>query len=113
MPEAKNTWAVILRCDFCRGRFIIRRATVDQFSILQSAHTCPYCGTRPYEGRAHALADIIPDALPVYRKTAVGDTWHFEQSCVQWPIDRYLELDGAPRIGEICGECRARMTKRH
>src|ERR1041384_4412020 len=108
MAEGKGTWAVGLRCGSCRGRFIVRRVTVERISLLQITYTCPNCGTRPYEGRAHALADLITDSFPTYRKTPDGDTWHFDPSCVYWPDHDYVELDGSPRVGELCTECRVR-----
>jgi hypothetical protein len=108
MAEGKKSWAVVLRCRSCNGRFTMRRVTVAQINLLQISTTCPTCGTRPYEGRPHALAGLIADSFPTYRKTPDGDTWHFEPSCVYWPDDDYLELDGVPRVGELCTECRVR-----
>jgi hypothetical protein len=108
MAEGKGTWAVALRCRSCDGRFIIRRVTVERINLLQISFTCPHCGTRPYEGRPHALADLITDSLPTYRKKRDADTWHFDPSCAHWPDDHYLELDGEPHVGELCGECAPR-----
>jgi predicted RNA-binding Zn-ribbon protein involved in translation (DUF1610 family) len=106
--DGKKTWTVVFRCQSCRGRFIIRRATVERINLLQSAYTCPNCGTRPYEGRPHVLAELITDNFPTYRKTPDGDTWHFDPSCNHWPDDHYVELDGAPHVGELCVECVSR-----
>jgi len=112
VAEGKKTWTVVFRCQSCRGRFTIRQASVERINLLQISYTCPWCGTRPYEGRPHALAELLSDPFPTYRKVSDGDTWHYDPSCGHWPVDQYVELHGEPRRGELCGECGARSAKK-
>lgn len=110
------TWTVVFRCYSCGRKFTIRHITFDRVEVLRAVYPCPFCAARPivkpppYEAanKAHFLVDMNTDIETVYRKHPDSDTWHFHPACSQWPTDDYIALEAAPRLEQLCNECRVK-----
>jgi hypothetical protein len=46
----------------------------------------------------------------VYRRRRIFDTWHFCRNCSLWPTEDYVEQANKPTTGELCNQCRAKVS---
>lgn len=48
-------------------------------------------------------------AIGLYRRSNVGDTWHWCRNCSAYPTSNFEEKRTKPKAGELCNECMAKQ----
>ena len=105
---------MVLRCYHCGKQFHLRHLSFDKILSLPLVAPCPHCGSRPYiapgpryrdRSKLHRVSDLR-EAESIFRKTQDSETWHFSQSCSNWPEAEFIQLEALPRIGALCNECK-------
>jgi hypothetical protein len=116
---AYRAWTVVLCCYNCNGKFTARHLELDRISVVPLITSCPHClaqshvvaGSTSEENKLHRIFDLREETEPAYRKITACDTWHFDHNCSQWPITDFVELEIPPNVGELCNECKAKLSK--
>jgi DNA-directed RNA polymerase subunit RPC12/RpoP len=112
---------VVFRCYECSGKFTVRHVSFEKIEALYAIHPCPFCGARPIAqlpsnerlSRGHSLVELNDEMEIIYRRPQLGDTWHFDPGCSQWPADDYIALEAAPRMELLCDECSDKIRRSH
>ena len=91
---------------------IIERTLTDNYSIVEV-----FCRIDDVNLILERANRFYPRAAPYlekaltsvrggeYRKTRIGDAWHFNSNCSLWPMADYVSRQDAPDDSTICSEC--------
>lgn len=47
----------------------------------------------------------------MYRKKSNRDTWHWHDTCSNWPTADYSTSTSKPSSGELCNQCKAKSSR--